>query len=327
MKNRITEQLSIRYPIIEGGMAHVGDGRLAAAVTNAGGLGQIAVSGFSPDRFREQIEIASSFTDGPLAVNIPLGRFFDYERYFPIIEEKKNVITTVSLSAGDPRPHISRFKELGFTVMVVVASLNHAINAEKGGADIIVCEGVEAGGRNSPQELTLFSLLPTIRANTSLPVVAAGGITSGKAMFGAFSLGAEGVQIGTRFIATKESPAHPAYKHALVEANDEDTKIIERSIGGVNRVLTNDFVKEIQELENRNASPTELFNYINGQRNRIAAIDGKLDHGWVHSGQGLHFITEIASVNEVISKYMEDFYKSYEKIRKEMKAISISSSM
>ncbi|MFC5628540.1 NAD(P)H-dependent flavin oxidoreductase [Aliibacillus thermotolerans] len=323
MKKRVTEQLGIRYPIIEGGMAHVGDGRLAAAVTNAGGLGQVAVSGFSPERFREQLQIASTLTSGPLSVNVPLGKFFDYERYFPIIEEMKDHISAISLSSGDPRPHIPFLKNLGLTVMVVVASVKHAIHAEEGGADMIVCEGVEAGGRNSPQELTLFSLLPAITANTSLPVIAAGGITNGKAMFGAFSLGAEGIQVGTRFIATKESPAHPFYKRALVEASDEDTTIIERSIGGVNRVLLNDFVKKIQTAEKRNASDIELFNYINGQRNRIAAIDGKMDDGWVHSGQGIHFITEIASVDQVIRKYMEDFHKAYEEVKQKMNTVSI----
>lgn len=322
LSNRITELLSIRYPIIEGGMAHVGDGRLAAAVTKAGGLGQISVSGFSPKQFRQQIEIAMSETSGPIGVNVPLGNSFEFERYFTVIEEMKDNLTAISLSSGDPRPHLPRLKEMGLIVMVVVASVKHAINAEKGGADIVICEGFEAGGRNSPQELTLFSLIPSITENVSIPLVAAGGISNGKSMFGAMALGAEGVQVGTRLIATEESSAHLSYKDALVQAGEGSTTIIERNIGGRNRVLFSDFVQRIQEFEKSNPSFTEFFNYINGQRNRVAALGGNMEEGWVHAGQGISFINKIDTVDNVIQEYMSDVKKAYEDLCRKMETLS-----
>ncbi|SDI41060.1 enoyl-[acyl-carrier protein] reductase II [Alteribacillus persepolensis] len=306
LKSRITEQLAIDYPIIEGGMAHIGDGRLAAAVTNAGGLGQVAASGFSPRRFREQIDIAAQAANGSLGVNVPIGTSFNYQAYFEIIREKKDVLSAVSLSSGDPRGHTQMLKELGLTVMVVVASVRQAVVAEEAGADIIICEGFEAGGRNSPMELTLFTLIPSISKHVSLPVIAAGGISNGKAMLGAFALGAEGVQVGTRFIATEECAAHETYKRSLVEAKDEQSTVIERSIGSVNRVLMSPYVQEVQKREEKRLPFYDLFTYINGQRNRIAAIQGDMENGWVHAGQGIGAIGSITSVQNVIDEYIQD---------------------
>ncbi|WP_100401021.1 NAD(P)H-dependent flavin oxidoreductase [Bacillus sp. FJAT-44742] len=320
--NKVTQLLGIQYPIIEGGMAHIGDGQLAAAVTNAGGLGQVAVSGFSPKKFQEEINIATSLTKGSLGVNIPISNFFNTKDYFSVIEQEKDKIKAVSLSSGDPRPHIPVLKEMGFRVLVVVGSVQHALKAEEAGADIVICEGFEAGGRNSPLELTLFSLIPAIEDKLSIPVVAAGGISSGKGILGALALGAEGVQIGTRFIATIESRAHDSYKQELVLSNEESTTVVERSIGGINRVIKSEFVEKIKQVEEDQSSFQELYPYINGQRNRMAAIDGILSEGWVHAGQGTALISNVDTTKNVIDEMVQKTVEAFEQMEEKMKAIT-----
>ncbi|BCU80607.1 enoyl-ACP reductase II [Polycladomyces abyssicola] len=305
-KNRVAEILQVRYPIIEGGMAYVGNGELAAAVSNAGGFGQVAASGRTPEDFEEQIQIASSRTDKPFGVNIPISKYFVNDSYFRVVEAHKDRIQAISLGSGDPRPYIPYFKELGLKVMVLVGSVKHAVNAEKSGADIVICEGFEAGGRNSPFELTLFSLVPQVRRAVRIPVVAAGGIVTGHGVVAAMALGAEGVQMGTRFIATKECPAHEHYKRKLLEAEDNDTVIIERSIGGVNRVLNTPYVNQITELEKNQPAFDQLYPLINGRRNRIAAIDGHINDGWLHAGQSVGLITSIMSAGEVIQQILQE---------------------
>ena len=217
-----------------------------------------------------------------------------------MIKEKKNDIYAVSLSSGDPRPHVSFFQNLGIKVMVVVGTVKHALNAEKAGADLVICEGFEAGGRNSPYELTLFSLIPQVKKAVSIPVVAAGDISNGAGMLAALALGADGVQIGTRFIATKECAAHEHYKQTLVDANDSDTTIIERSIGGVNRVVKSSFVDQVLELEKQAISLLDLFPFINGYKNKLGALEGNLSDGWVHAGQSVGLIDSVLSVQDLM---------------------------
>lgn len=201
-------------------------------------------------------------------------------------------------------------------VMVVVGTVKHAKNAEKAGADLVICEGFEAGGRNSPYELTLFSLIPQIRRAVSIPVVAAGGISSGAGILAALSLGADGVQIGTRFIATKECIAHESYKQLLVHAKDSDTIILERSIGGTNRVIKSDYVDQILKLEKQGITFQDLFPYINGYKNKLGAIQGNLAEGWVHAGQSVGLIDSILSVNELFDQILTEFKQSHQTLSK-----------
>ncbi|OMP67295.1 NAD(P)H-dependent flavin oxidoreductase [Domibacillus epiphyticus] len=300
MKNRVLEVLGISYPIIEGGMAFIGDGKLAAAVSNSGGFGQVAAAGHGAKEFERQIEVAASLTDKPFGVNIPIGRMTIDHPYFHIIKAHKRKIKAVSLGAGDPRPFISALKEWGLKVMTVGGTVKHAIHAERYGADLFICEGFEAGGRNSPYELTLFSLLPQVAKAVQLPIAAAGGISNAQGVLAALALGAEGVQIGTRFIASHESPAHMEYKTKLVEAKDMDTIVLERSIGRVNRVIRTNIADEILELEKETPSFEQLYPHINGLRNKAAAIDGNLNEGWLHSGQSAGLIDSVESVQDII---------------------------
>jgi enoyl-[acyl-carrier protein] reductase II len=306
VKNRIAELLDVAFPIIEGGMAFIGDGKLAAAVSNAGGFGQVAASGHGVQGFERQIEIAASLTKKPFGVNVPISRMTIEHSYFEVIRKHKDKIKAVSLGAGDPRPFIAPLKSWGLRVMVVGGTVRHAINAEKYGADLFICEGFEAGGRNSPNELTLFSLIPQVAEAVEIPVAAAGGISNAKGVLAAIALGAEGVQIGTRFIASHESPAHVRYKQKLVEAKDIDTVVLERSIGGINRVIRTKLPEEVLELEKKQPLFEELYPYINGLRNRAAAIEGNLEDGWIHSGQSAGLIRSVASVEEIVAEIIDE---------------------
>lgn len=320
--NRVCQILDIKYPIIEGGMAYVGNGELAAAVSNGGGFGQIAVSGRSPEDVERQIELAHSLTDKPFGINIPISGYFAHNPYFEVIEKHKDKIKAVSLASGDPRPFIPYFKELGMKILVLVGSVKHALNAEKAGADLVVCEGFEAGGRNSPYELTLFGLVPQVSRAVQVPVVAAGGITTGQGAVAALALGAEGIQMGTRFIATSECQAHINYKQLLVEAGDTATTVIERSVGRVNRVINNAYVQEVQRFEASSPSGEELYPYISGLKNRISAIEGRLDEGWVHAGQGVGLITSIQSATEVVQEIVAEIEEYTRRLNEKVESIS-----
>lgn len=323
MRNRISAILNIPYPIIEGGMAYIGDGTLAAAVSNAGGFGQVAAAGHTPKEFKRQIELASSLTDKPFGVNVPISRITMDHEYFSIIYEHRHLLKAVSLGAGDPRPFIEPLKKWGLKVIAVGGTVKHAINAKAFGADIFVCEGFEAGGRNSPHELTLFSLLPQVKKAVDLPIVAAGGIVDAQGIVAAFSLGAEGVQMGTRFIASKESPAHDHYKNKLVEAGDVDTIVLERSIGRVNRVIRDKLPEQVLMLEKGSPSFEELYPYINGLRNKAAAVEGNLEQGWLHTGQAAGLIDSISSVEDIMLNLIKELNHIQNKVSVSIKEITI----
>ncbi|MBX6395961.1 MAG: nitronate monooxygenase, partial [Alicyclobacillaceae bacterium] len=295
---RLCRRLGIRYPIVEGGLAYVGNGKLAAAVSEAGGFGQVGSAGRSPEQFAEEIEIAASQTSKPFGVNIPISEHKDNTPYLEVVFENRRRLTAVSLSAGNPRPLIPQLKEAGLQVMVLTSTVRQARKAAEAGADIIICEGFEAGGHNGPAELTTMTLVPQVvralRADGyDVPVVAAGGIATGEQMAAALLLGADGVQIGTLFVATEECQAHPAYKQRLVEAGDEATVVIERSQGRVTRVLRNPFTEKILELEKGRPSMEELLPFILGHNNRAAAIEGKVDDGYMNAGQSSGLIHSI----------------------------------
>ncbi|WP_096199055.1 NAD(P)H-dependent flavin oxidoreductase [Bacillus sp. FJAT-45350] len=305
-KNRVCELLGIEYPVIQGGLAYVGNGALAAAVSNGGGFGQIGTGGRSLDDFREQIRIASELTDKPFGVNLPISEHSDNTPFVEAIIENADKIKAVSVAAGNPKPFVPLFKEAGLKVMVVTAAVKHALKAQEIGADLIISEGFEAGGHDSPLELTLFTLIPQVSKAVDIPVVAAGGIMNGQGMAAAMALGAEGVQLGTRFVATKECEAHDNYKNLLTEANEDSTVVIERSIGRRLRVLKSPFVDKILEVEDTQPTIEELLPFIRGKNNKIAAIEGEVEKGWMNCGQAVGLIDSIPSATEVVETIMRE---------------------
>jgi enoyl-[acyl-carrier protein] reductase II len=306
MKNRVCELLGIRYPVIQGGLAYVGNGALAAAVSNGGGFGVVGSAGRSPEDFREQIRIASELTDQPFGANLPISEHSDNTPYIEAVLENAHILKGVSVSAGNPKPIIPIFKEAGLKVMVYIGSVKHALKAEQIGADLVIGEGFEAGGHNSPLELTLFGLIPQVSRAVQIPVIAAGGISNGQGMVAAMILGAEGIQMGTRFVATKECQAHDNYKKLLVEVNDDCTTVIARSMGQVFRVLNSPFIDKVKEVEKVSPTVEELLPYIKGKNNKLAAIDGQLDDGWLNCGQGVGLINSIESATDVVENVIKE---------------------
>ncbi len=305
--NRIHELLGCEYPIVEGGLAYVGNGRLAGAVSAAGGFGQIGSAGRTMEQLIEEIDEAERVANGkPFGVNIPISEHSDKEAYVNAILGLAHRIKAVSLSAGNPRPFIERFKAAGLVVMTVVASPDQAKKVAAAGTDIIIAEGYEAGGHNGLQELTTMALIPQVVKAVSIPVIAAGGIANGAGIAAAFALGADGVQIGTRFVATKECQAHDHYKAELVNGKGEDTRVIERSLGRVTRVLNSPFVEKILILERDCPGWDALAPYVRGENNRRAAIDGNVEDGWLNCGQGVGLIDDIISVEELMARLINE---------------------
>ncbi len=300
----ICELLSIRYPIIQGGMGNISHAALTAAVSEAGGLGTIGAGTMTPREVEAIILETKSKTNAPFAVNIALT-------VSPYVSELVNLvikhqIPVVSLSAGNPVPYISIFREHGIKVMVVVASDKHAQKAEAAGADILIAEGFEAAGINSSLELTTFTLIPQIANVVSIPVVAAGGIGDGKGLAAAFMLGASGIQMGTRLIATKDGGFSEEYKKKLVQASGLDTRIVGRSVGRVRRILKTGYTEKLLEAEKKGIN-LEEFNELTSEEKHInGAIYGDTDNGFINSGQVAGLITSIPSVKELFTDMMEE---------------------
>ncbi|RKD27123.1 2-nitropropane dioxygenase [Ammoniphilus oxalaticus] len=303
--NRVCELLEIQYPIIEGGLAYVGNGALAAAVSNGGGFGVVGSAGRTVENFCREIKLAAEQTELPFGVNFPISQHADNDKIVQAILDHKHLIRAVSISAGNPRPYIPIFKDAGLKALVLTSTVHQSLRAEQAGADLVVCEGYEAGGHLGPAEMTLFSLIPQVVRVVSIPVVAAGGLSDGRGILAAFALGAEGVQLGTRFVATTECEAHDAYKRLLLDADDDATTVIERSIGRVTRVLKSQYVDDILAVEQSNPSVDTLLPYIKG-RNKIAAIDGKTDAGWLNCGQSVGLIDSIESATSVVKRLVQE---------------------
>ncbi|PWI58904.1 NAD(P)H-dependent flavin oxidoreductase [Sulfoacidibacillus thermotolerans] len=303
MENEVCRILGCQVPIIEGGLAYVGNGMLAGAISAAGAFGQVGTAGRSIAQVREQIEEAKKRADGrPFGINLPLSEHRDMSEYVHLITEYAPVLRAISLSAGNPRPLIPHFQQLGLKVMVVVSTPEQAVKAEQAGADLLVAEGYEAGGHNGPAELTTFTLIPQVVRAVSIPVVAAGGIVNGTGIAAALLLGAKGVQLGTRFVATQECEAHENYKRELLLRKSADTTIIERSMGRVTRVLKSPFVEQILEIEATHPTWETLAPYVSGTKNKTAAILGQMDEGWVNCGQGVGMIEELPTAADLIEE-------------------------
>jgi NAD(P)H-dependent flavin oxidoreductase YrpB (nitropropane dioxygenase family) len=307
VKNRVCEILGCRFPIIQGGLAYVGNGRLAAAVSAGGGFGQVGSGGRSPEDLEAQIRIALAATDAGFGVNVPLSEHRDVSPYFEVIErmvrQHPGRIRAVSLSAGNPRPWIPVVRGWGLAVMTLASTPEQAQKAEAAGADIVICEGTEAGGHNGPAELTTFSLIPNVVDAVRIPVVAAGGIADGRTAAAAICLGAEGVQMGTRFVATEECQAHPNYKNLLVASRAQDTVVMERSFGRITRVLRSPFAEAVlrQEAETP-GSEAHLLPMISGRMNARAALEGDVEGGWMNAGQSVGLVHDIVPAADVVRR-------------------------
>ncbi|WP_338469676.1 DUF561 domain-containing protein [Niallia sp. XMNu-256] len=302
--NSVCEQLSIKYPIIQGGIGNISHAALTAAVSEAGGLGTIGCGTMKPAQVEAIILETKVKTEQPFAINIPItvNPFVDQLIELAI----KHRIPVVSLSAGNPAPLIPLLHEHGIKVIAVVASVKHAQKAEAAGADLLVAEGYEAAGINSSLELTTFTLIPQVASVVSIPVVAAGGIGDGKGLAAAFMLGASGVQMGTRFIATKEAQLHDKYKEKIIEANGIDTRIVGRSVGRVRRVLQSGYVEKIIQAEREGLS-LEEFNEMTSEDYHIkGAVLGDFNNGYLNSGQVAGLIQTIPSVQELIESMMNE---------------------
>lgn len=304
--------LSIQYPIIQGGMGNISNAILTSAVSNAGGLGTIGCGTMNPDEIEQIITETMGRTEQPFALNIALT-VSDYVDEIIQLAIKHNV-SAISLSAGNPAPYIPILKQNGIRTIVLVASVRHAQKAEKAGADILVAEGYEAAGINSSLELTTFTLVPQIVKKVAIPVFAAGGIGDGKGLAAALMLGASGVQIGTRFIATAEAPFHPYYKEKLLQANGEDTQILGRSYGRVRRVLKGAYVEQLANLEKEGMTFTEFQQKTSEKYHVKGAMDGDFDNGYVNSGQVAGLIDHVPSVRELLETIISDASSQMKKI-------------
>lgn len=300
MKNRLCELLGIEYPIIQGGMAWVATAELAAAVSNGGGLGLIAAGGAPADVVRAQIRKCRELTDKPFGVNVMLMSPFAEEVMQVVIEEKPAVVAT---GAGNPGKYMEALKEAGIKILPVIASVAMAQKVAKQGADAVIAEGTEAGGHIG--EITTMCLTPQIVDAVDIPVVCAGGIADVRGAVAAFALGADGVQVGTRFICSDECIAHENYKQAVLKAKDRDAVVTGRSTGAPVRALKNKLTKEYQRLESENATAEEIEQLGVGGLRR-AFEEGDVQMGSLMAGQSAAMVKEIMPCADIIKNYFED---------------------
>ncbi|MDF2928312.1 MAG: enoyl-(acyl-carrier-protein) reductase [Anaerospora sp.] len=297
--SKLCQLLNIKYPILQGGMAWVATAELAAAVSNAGGLGVIGAGHMPADVLRNEIKKTKAMTTKPFGVNIMLMSPFVKEVMQVVIDERVPVVTT---GAGNPGEYIPRLKEIGTKVIPVVASVALAKRLERIGVDAIIAEGMESGGHVG--EVTTMALVPQIADAVSVPVIAAGGIGDARGMIAAFALGAQGVQIGTRFVASTECIAHPNYKEAILRAKERSTVVTGVSTGHPVRVIANKLTKEFSRMEKEGATPEELDNLGAGKL-KIAAREGDVQNGSVMVGQVAGLVHDIKPVAEIIEEIVQ----------------------
>ncbi|GEL77015.1 NAD(P)H-dependent flavin oxidoreductase [Tenuibacillus multivorans] len=302
--NPVCHMLNIDYPIVQGGMGNISNAQLTAAVSEAGGLGTIGCGTMTPEEVEEKIIATKERTDRPFAVNIAMSVSPHVDELIDLVI--KHHIPIVSLSAGNPAPYIPLLHEHDIKVMTLVASVKHAKKAEEAGADLLVAEGYEAAGINSNLELTTFTLIPQIVEHVNIPVLAAGGIGDGKGLAATLMLGASGVQMGTRFIATKEAPFHDNYKEKVLEANGTGTVIIGRSVGQVRRILNTPYAQKLTDLEKSGLTREEYQDMTNEALHAKGALEGDLDHGFLNSGQVTGLIRDIPTVQRLIESMVNE---------------------
>lgn len=301
--NRITQLFGIQYPIIQGGMIWNSGYKLASAVSNAGGLGLIGAGSMYPDVLREHIQKCKKATDKPFGVNVPM--------LYPNVEEIMNILVEegvkiVFTSAGNPKTWTSFLKEHGITVVHVVSSSKFALKAQEAGVDAVVAEGFEAGGHNGREETTTLTLIPMVKENISIPLIAAGGIATGKGMLAAMTLGADGVQMGSRFAASTESSAHDAFKKTIVETNEGDTLVTLKELAPV-RLIKNKFFNDVQDAYSNCATVDDLKTLLGRARAKRGMFEGDLVEGELEIGQIAGLIHDILPVETIINNVISEF--------------------
>lgn len=303
MENRITATFGIKYPIISGGMVWCSGWRLAAAVSNAGGLGLIGAGSMYPDVLREHIQKCKAASDKPFGVNIPM-LYPDIEQIINIVIEEK--VPVVFTSAGNPKTWTPTLKAAGIKVAHVVSSSKFALKCQEAGVDAVVAEGFEAGGHNGYEETTTLTLIPQVRKAITIPLIAAGGIATGAGMLAAFSLGAEGVQLGTRFALTQESSASQEFKELCISLKEGDTLLALKKIGPT-RLIKNGYYQLVQEAENRGASADELRELRGKGRAKKGMFEGDLENGELEIGQIAALIDSLPGAEQVVNDMITEF--------------------
>jgi len=301
--NPICKLFNIEYPIIQAGMIWASGWKLASAVSNAGGLGIIGAGSMYPPILRQHIQQCKAATDKPFGVNLPL-LYPDLDQHIQIILEEK--VPIVFTSAGNPKTWTSTLKAAGTKVVHVVSSTKFAQKSEEAGCDAVVAEGFEAGGHNGREETTTLVLIPAVKAAVNIPVIAAGGIATGAQMLAVFALGADAVQVGSRFVCTPEASSHIHFKEAIIAAGEGDTKLSMKKLVPV-RLLKNDFCKQIEEAEQRGASSEELQTILGRARAKKGMFEGDMQEGELEIGQVASLIHSIKPAGEIVKEIWEEF--------------------
>mgnify|MGYP001440985504 CR=1 FL=1 len=310
MNTKITQLLGIKYPIIQAGMVWVSGWKLASAVSNCGGLGLIGAGSMKPELLKEHLQKCKTATAKPFGVNIPLLRKDANDLVQVCLDEGIKIFFT---SAGNPKTFTSTLKDKGCTVVHVVANLKYGLKAQEAGCDAVVGEGVEAGGHNGADQITTFCLIPQLVDKLNIPIIAAGGIVDGRGILAALSLGAEGVQIGTRFASTVESSAHANYKQEIVNSGDQDTTLAFKKIGLV-RMIKNDFAFRAIKAENEGWNEIQLKELLATKRERAGIFEGDLVEGELEAGQGVGLINDIPTVKELFDRLINEYEQAKKSI-------------
>lgn len=310
MENRITKLFNIQYPLIQAGMIWNSGWHLASAVSNAGGLGLLGAGSMYPDVLREHIIKCKKATDKPFGVNVPM--------LYPNLEEIINIIIEegvkiVFTSAGNPKTYTQHLKQNGITVVHVVSSVKFALKAQEAGVDAIVAEGFEAGGHNGREETTTFTLIPMVKEQLDIPLIAAGGIANGKGMLAAMILGADGVQVGSRFVASEESSSHRAFKELVVNAKEGDTQLTLKELAPV-RMLKNKFFEEVMQLYTTNPSKEDLIKLLGRARAKRGMFEGDLEDGELEIGQIAGLIHDIKPAAQIVKEMITEFEATKTKV-------------
>jgi NADH:quinone reductase (non-electrogenic) len=306
-ETRVTKLLNITYPIIQGGLAHLAYSELAAAVSNAGGLGQItAMSLPNPESLREEIRKVKTLTNKPFGVNFAIGQHGrPFKEFLTVAVEEE--VPVVSVTGGNPAPFFDELKGVNVKKLVLVAARRQAVKAEQLGADAVMVVGQEGGGHLGRDDVSTFVLVPQVVDSVSIPVIASGGIGDGRGLMAALSLGAEGVEMGTRFIATKECVhAHESYKKALIDGDERSTVVIKRTLGAPARAIRNDWTEKILALEAQNATYEDLKDYISGTANKRWIHEGNEQEGFGWAGQVMGLIKDVPTVDELFKRMIKE---------------------
>ncbi len=310
MQNKITELFKIKYPLVQAGMIWNSGWGLASAVANSGGLGLLGAGSMYPEVLREHIVKCKNATDKPFGVNVPM-LYPDIDKIMDIIMEEG--VKIVFTSAGNPKTYTSKLKEHGVTVVHVVSSVKFALKAQEAGVDAVVAEGFEAGGHNGREETTTFTLIPMVKEHLQIPLIAAGGIATGRGMLAAMVLGADGVQVGSRFVASEESSAHRAFKEEVVKAKEGDTHLTLKELAPV-RMLKNKFFESVMQLYTTNPTKEELIQHLGRARAKRGMFEGDLEEGELEIGQIAGLIHDIKPAAQIVNDIISEFHLAKEEM-------------